>query len=131
MRFPLRRWLVVGGLGMALAVALAAWHAHGLRSRLPDAAHQAFGRALHQHELAALGWMLLGLLEGRVRPWLGHLAGGVLLLGALLFCGSVYAATAGGLEGATRLAPMGGVFLMAGWLLVGLAGWWRPDHPVG
>ena len=99
-----------GALLAAVAVALAAYAAHGVddplaQSRLHTAALQAFG---HGAVLAVLGPASLNLL--------GRTALYVLLLGVLLFSGSV----AGGALGwwPTRLAPVGGTALMAGWVLL-------------
>jgi len=110
-------------------VGLAAWHAHGLKGRLPAEAFEAFGRALHQQEFAAVGLMLLGLAGPSFRRRSGHLAGGVLLLGMILFCGSIYLATAGGWETAVRAAPAGGIALILGWILLGWAGFRSAGDP--
>ncbi|MFQ5748719.1 MAG: DUF423 domain-containing protein [Planctomycetota bacterium] len=122
MKKPFRVWFLAGALAASASVGLAAWHAHGLKSRLSAEAFEAFGRALHQQEFTAVGLMLLGLAGPSSRRRFGHLAGGVLLLGMILFCGSIYLSTAGGLEGALRAAPAGGIALILGWILLGWAG---------
>ncbi len=122
MKKPLRIWFLPGALAASASVGLAAWHAHGLQARLSPADFEAFGRALHQQEFAAVGLMLLGLAGPSFRRASGHLAGFVLLLGMVLFCGSIYLATAGGWEGAVHAAPAGGMALILGWLLLGWAG---------
>ena len=42
---------------------------------------------------------------------------------ALLFCGSVYLKHLAGLEGATAVAPMGGVLHILAWLLLAALAW--------
>ena len=102
-----------GALLAAAAVALSAYAAHGmgdplLQSRLETAALHAFG---HGVVLAVLG---PASLNG-----FGRMALYVLLLGVLLFSGSV----AGGvlMGWPTTLAPAGGMAMIAGWLLFALA----------
>jgi len=98
-----------GGLLAALSVGLSAYASHGVadahaQSNLQTAALFAFG---HGIAMAALG-------AGTSRR-LGRLGLGLLLLGTLLFSGSL---AAGALLGwPTRLAPAGGMSLMLGWLL--------------
>ena len=104
------RWPgAAGGFLAALAIGLSAYAAHGVddphaRDRLQTACLYAFG---HGVALAALGPHALARLA--------RAALAVLLLGILLFCGSLAGAALAGWP--TRLAPAGGTLMMAGWLL--------------
>lgn len=99
----------LGGLLAAAAIGLAAYAAHGVadpqvQARLQNAALYAFG---HGVALAALGAM--------AERTLARLALCLLLLGTLLFSGSL---VGGALwQWSTRLAPAGGIAMMAGWVL--------------
>lgn len=98
-----------GGLLAGVAVGLSAYAAHGLsdalmQSRLQNAALFAFG---HGVALAALGPSTTRRL-GKAGLYL-------LLLGTLLFSGSLAAAVFAGTP--TQLAPIGGSALMLGWLV--------------
>ncbi len=98
-----------GGLLAGCSVGLAAYASHGVsdtlaQSRLETAALFAFG---HGVALAALG-------AGTVRRF-GRAGLACLLAGTLLFSGSLVSAVFLGTP--TRLAPVGGVTLMLGWLL--------------
>lgn len=96
-----------GAMLAAIAVALAAWasHAAGPEAgpRLGLAAAFAFG-----HGLA------LAALAPRARGRLAAAALWALLLGVLLFAGSL--AGAQFLDLPTRLAPLGGSLMILGWL---------------
>jgi len=96
-----------GAVLAALAVALAAYASHaadpGAGQRLGLAAAFAFG-----HGLA------LAALAPRARGYLAPAALWALLLGVLLFAGSLVGARFFGLP--TRLAPMGGSLMILGWL---------------
>lgn len=102
----------VGGLSCAAAVGLGAYASHGVtgedQARLALAGLFLFGHGL---ALACLG----ASARGGQRLGLG-----LVLLGMLLFCGSLVAAVLLGLP--TRLAPLGGVSMMLGWLLWSVSG---------
>ncbi|MBT2766315.1 DUF423 domain-containing protein [Stenotrophomonas sp. ISL-67] len=102
----------LGGLLAATAVGLSAYASHGIaeplaQSHVNTAAFFAFG---HGAALAVLG--------PTQQNSLGKLALYVLLLGTLLFSGSL---VAGALwQFSTGLAPVGGTALMLGWAVYGL-----------
>jgi uncharacterized membrane protein YgdD (TMEM256/DUF423 family) len=105
-------WLAASGAVLASsAVALAAYAAHAAapedRMRLFMAAAFAFG---HGAALAALA--------ADMPRRLGRGALVALLAGTLLFAGSLVGAALAGLP--TRLAPAGGLLLMAGWLALAI-----------
>ena len=102
----------LGGVLAAIAIGLSAYASHGIadplaQSHVNTAALYAFG---HGVALAVLG-------PGQHNR-IGKLALYVLLLGTLLFSGSL---VAGALwRWSTQLAPVGGIALMLGWLVYGL-----------
>ena len=55
------------------------------------------------------------------RMW--AVAAGMMVLGVLLFSGSIYRAGLMNLDGAGPLAPMGGSLLILSWLVVAVAAW--------
>ena len=102
----------LGGLLAATAVGLSAYASHGIadplaQSHVTTAALYAFG---HGVALAVLG--------PTQQNSLGKLALYVLLIGTLLFSGSLVAGALWKLS--TQLAPVGGTALMLGWLAYGL-----------
>ena len=110
-----RRWLgAIGSMLASVAVALAAYAAHGAdgdaQARLTQAAAFAFGHGLALAALAPL-----------VQRRSGLVALLAMLLGVLLFSGSVAGAALWGLP--TTLAPFGGMLMIGGWLLHGLDRW--------
>jgi uncharacterized membrane protein YgdD (TMEM256/DUF423 family) len=101
-----------GGLLATTAVGLSAYASHGIadplaQSHVTTAALYAFG---HGVALAVLG--------PTQQNSLGKLALYVLLIGTLLFSGSLVAGALWKLS--TQLAPVGGTALMLGWLAYGL-----------
>ncbi len=109
---------------MSLAMAFAAWHAHGLSS-LPPEAYEAFGRGIHQQSLTALGLILVALrMEKNPKPILAWLAL-AFAVGGFLFCGDVYWGALHG-EG-FGVAPMGGSLSILAWFLFALQTWWSRE----
>jgi uncharacterized membrane protein YgdD (TMEM256/DUF423 family) len=111
-RHPASRWFgFCGSLFAAASVALAAYASHAVdgepRARLMLAAVFAFG---HGVALAAMA--------GHGMRRLKALALAAMLLGVVVFCGSLVAHVFWGLP--TRLAPVGGMLLIAGWVLFAL-----------
>ena len=106
------RWLAANGaLYAAAAVALSAYASHAVQghaqARLQTAAIFAFG-----HGLA------LALLAPTTRHRLGRCALLALSLGVLLFCGSLVSSVLA--QWPTTLAPLGGMLLIGGWLLLAI-----------
>ena len=107
-----RRWFAAAGALLAgCGVALAAYAAHG-----------ADGLAATRLSQAALQWLvhgtaLVALDRGGAR--LRTLACAAMLAGMVLFGGSLLLAT--WLGTSTTLAPIGGVLLIAGWVLAAVA----------
>lgn len=105
-------WLAAAGaLCAAAAVTLAAYASHGVegvaQSRLQTAALFAFGHGVALAVLAPVTFRRLG-----------RLALLALYAGVLLFCGSlVFNVLA---QWPTTLAPLGGMLLIAGWVLLAL-----------
>ena len=127
-----RFFLIVSGVTGALAVALGAFGAHGLRRYLgsiPDGAERrAFWEtAAHYHLVHALAIGLAAYLIGKsggAGPaviaawcWLG---------GVIVFSGSLYAMTLTGLRGLGAVTPIGGLLFIAGWLFLAVAAWRLP-----
>jgi len=73
------------------------------------------------HGLGLIAIVLAGL-EGRGGR-LRALAGWLMLLGTVLFCGSIYARTLGAAPGIVGVAPYGGVAFMVAWLAFAVSPW--------
>ncbi|WP_238382743.1 DUF423 domain-containing protein [Cognatilysobacter segetis] len=101
---------VFGALAGAAGVALAAYAAHAATGEAQRWLYTAAAMALVH------GVLLVAYVPGG--PRLGGMARLALVAGVLLFSGSLVAAHAFGYP--TRLAPVGGSLLIAGWLLVAL-----------
>jgi uncharacterized membrane protein YgdD (TMEM256/DUF423 family) len=113
-------WTAIGAVLMALAVGMGAFGAHGLRNRLDTYSLSVYEKAVFYHFIHALGILLTSLLArtnaisipGQARvAWL-------LLIGIVVFSGSLYALALSGARILGAITPIGGVSFIAGWLLL-------------
>jgi len=110
-----RLLIVLAGLSGALGVGLSAAAAHVTGGHLATAAQFLLFHAPGLLALAAL------ITAGAVHPSLAQVAGYVLALGLALFCGDLSRRAFTGVALFPRAAPMGGILLMLGWVLVAVA----------
>jgi uncharacterized membrane protein YgdD (TMEM256/DUF423 family) len=118
-------WILSGVNGL-LAVALGAFGAHGLRSRLAPLADAAqrlswWDTAAHYHLTHALALGLTAVLAARSSGPAAQTAGLCFCGGILLFCGSLYAMTLTGARVLGAVTPLGGLALLAGWAAIVVA----------
>jgi uncharacterized membrane protein YgdD (TMEM256/DUF423 family) len=122
------RWsLVLAALNGFLAVALGAFGAHGLKSRLvglPDAAQRlGWWETAAQYQLGhALALGLCAQLIARGAGGSASVAVWSFTGGIALFSGSLYAMTLGA-RGLGLITPLGGLLLLVGWGALLIASW--------
>lgn len=115
------RWIAVGALSGALTVALGAFGAHALKTRVTPADLALWETAVHYQGLHALALVLLGLW--RAREARGDVAGWCFLAGSAIFAGTLYGIVLGGPRWLGAITPLGGTLLIAGWLGFAWAAW--------
>lgn len=116
-------FLPVAGILGALAVAIGAFGAHGLRGSLGPRSLEIFETAARYHLIHALALAIVALAIRTLgpSPWLS--AAGILYgIGILIFSGSLYALSLTGIKVLGAIAPLGGSALIAGWLCLAVAG---------
>ncbi len=124
-----RACLVAGATLGCAGVAGGAFGAHALRARLAPEELAAFETAMRY-----LGWhapvlLAIGLLAERRGGRLLAASAACFAAGVLLFSGSLALLALTGVREFGWFTPFGGLALMAGWLLLALAGWRRPPAP--
>ena len=109
-----------------LAVALGAFGAHGLKTRLtslPDGADR-----LEWWKTAALYHLAHALALAITAGWTGQTSVGraaciAFILGIALFSGSLYTMTLTGVRWLGFFTPVGGLAMLVGWALLAYAAW--------
>lgn len=119
-----RLWLSTGALLGLAAVALGAFGAHALRPHVSADLLAVWGTATDYLALHAVTILICGLwlLQRPAAPHV-HFAGWAFVVGVLLFSGSLCAMVLTGVRGLGMVTPIGGVILLAGWVLLAAAAW--------
>jgi uncharacterized membrane protein YgdD (TMEM256/DUF423 family) len=122
-----KRFITTGALLGAIAVALGAFGAHGLKKIVPAETVQTFQTGVQYQMYHALALLLTGLLYEKCFQKFARIAGVLFLIGVILFSGSLYLLTAGkaaeiaSFDRSGILTPFGGIAFIAGWLFLFLA----------
>ncbi|WP_425148061.1 DUF423 domain-containing protein [Deinococcus sp.] len=103
-----------GTLLAGSGVALGAFAAHALKGSLSAAMLEVFETGVRYQMYHGLGLLALAALPGQRRAPLW------LLLGTLIFSGSLYLLSLSGLKVLGAITPIGGVLLLIGWGLAAL-----------
>lgn len=119
-----KTFLVIASLLGALSVTLGAFAAHGLKKVVPPETVATFETGVRYQFYHTFALLFIGLLLERMQSqWLTW-AGYAFIIGIILFSGSLYLLTAlkatstVGLKGIGIITPFGGLFFIAGWLLM-------------
>jgi uncharacterized membrane protein YgdD (TMEM256/DUF423 family) len=120
-----RRTLAIAGILLALATALGAFGAHALKAHLPPDKLQVYETAVRYHFLHALGLLAIGVLLRSMDSELLRWAALLVLTGVILFSGSLYFLTFGAPRLLGIVTPLGGLALIAGWVLFSVTVWRR------
>jgi uncharacterized membrane protein YgdD (TMEM256/DUF423 family) len=111
---------LLAGISLMLAAMLSAYGFHGLPGKVPEAKLASWAWA---NQFQFFGLILIGLLLDKAPgSWLLRIAAGFMVVGLVLFSGSVYAEILGAPQAIGDVAPMGGSSFMLAWLLTGIAG---------
>ena len=113
-----RFFFIVGSISAFLGVALGAFAAHGLKTKLPAEMFNIFEVGVRYHMYHALALLAVGWASTR---WPGGgivAAGWLFLAGTIIFSGSLYLLSLTGLRWLGAITPLGGLAFLLGWLLL-------------
>jgi uncharacterized membrane protein YgdD (TMEM256/DUF423 family) len=111
-------FLILGGFNAALVVLFGAFGAHALKARLSTEMLTVYQTGVHYHLFHALGLLAVGLVAMQISgsaylKWSGWL----MLVGIILFSGSLYVLSVSGLRWLGMVTPFGGMSFIAAWVL--------------
>ena len=119
-----RTFVICASLLALSAVALGAFGAHALASRLEPKALATFEVAVRYQMYHALALLALAWVQERWPGRLVRAAGWLFVAGTVVFSGSLYLVVLLGVGAFGAITPLGGAALLAGWACL-LAGAWR------
>ena len=107
-------WIGIAAINMAIAVALGAFGAHGLKGIANEQQLAWWHTGTLYLLVHAVGLLLVGILirlnsATQTTAWL-------LQIGVIIFAGSLYAMTLGAPRWFGAITPIGGVLMIAGWV---------------
>ena len=113
-------WSATGAILLALAVVLGAFGAHGLRGRLDAYLMSVYEKAVFYHFIHALGVLTVSILPktGALPESAAQWVCGLLLVGILIFSGSLYLLALTGLRVLGAVTPVGGLSFIAAWVVL-------------
>ena len=116
--------LSLAGVLAALAVLLGAFGAHGLKAKLTPEMMAVYQTAVQYHMWHALGLAMVGLASLHW-PNVGLLrwSGWLMVLGIVLFSGSLYALALTQIKILGAITPFGGLAFIAAWSTFAIAMW--------
>lgn len=128
-----KRFITFSGFSGASAIALGAMGAHYLKNQvdagiLTAANLNSFETGVRYHIYHSIALLIIGLLADKLHIGLVKKAAFCFMIGTVLFSGSIYILSTAALTGLTAVhwigpvTPIGGIFLITGWILIGLAG---------
>jgi len=111
-------FLILGSFNAALVVLLGAFGAHALKARLSVEMLTVYQTGVHYHLFHALGLLAVGLVATQISgsaylKWSGWL----MLVGIILFSGSLYLLSVSGLRWLGMITPFGGISFIIAWIL--------------
>ena len=115
-------FLSIAALAGALAVMIGAFGAHASKTRLTPDMMAVYQTGVHYHFWHALALGLIGMLCYQMPASVPlRAAGWLMLLGILLFSGSLYSLALSGNRIWGAITPIGGLAWIFGWLSLALA----------
>ena len=116
--------LSLAGVLAALAVLLGAFGAHGLKAKLTPEMMAVYQTAVQYHMWHALGLAIVALSSLRW-PQLNLLdwAAWLMVVGIILFSGSLYALAVTEIKVLGVITPFGGLAFIAAWVIFAIAIW--------
>jgi uncharacterized membrane protein YgdD (TMEM256/DUF423 family) len=120
-RRVVRVFFGLGALSAAVAVALGAFAAHGLRSRISPEALATFETGARYYMYHALALLAVAWAGARWPGAAMSAAGWFFVAGTILFSGSLYLLAVTGIRALGVITPFGGLAFILGWLALAWA----------
>tara|TARA_A100001011_G_scaffold93454_1_gene98314 strand:+ start:2064 stop:2480 length:417 start_codon:yes stop_codon:yes gene_type:complete len=114
-----RLFQLAAGLLGASGVVFGAWGAHGLGGQLGESSLNSWQTGVDYQVLHAILLFAIGIREESGETGLRSVFSGVfILLGTLMFSGSIYSMLLFSWGWMWPITPLGGLFLILGWILI-------------
>ena len=119
----MRIWIVIGALSGFLSVALGAFAAHGLQTRVGPAELTVFETGARYQMYHALALFAVAWVAAQGGGTATTIAGWAFVAGTVLFSGSLYYLGLTGSRALVLVTPVGGLAFLIGWASLAAAGY--------
>ncbi|RLL42844.1 DUF423 domain-containing protein [Oceanobacillus piezotolerans] len=116
----MKLFIILGAINGFLAVALGAFGAHGLESRLAEKQLGTWNTAVQYQMFHTMALLATGILLSKISAGGLHWAGWMFFVGIILFSGSLYIYSLTTIKTFAMITPIGGVAFLIGWVLLGI-----------
>lgn len=118
----MRYFISLGSIFAAFAVILGAFGAHALKLKISPEALSTFQTGVQYHFYHSLGLIMIGITSrmGKLSTALS-ISGWMMVFGIILFSGSLYAISITGIRSFGMITPIGGIMLIASWVVLAIA----------
>jgi uncharacterized membrane protein YgdD (TMEM256/DUF423 family) len=117
------KFFLIGALSAFVGVALGAFGAHGLKSRLSAEMLATFEVGVRYQMYHALALLAAGWAQTRWPGTTVSAAGWLFVAGTVVFSGSLYLLSLTGQRWLGAVTPLGGLAFLGGWLCLAAACW--------
>jgi uncharacterized membrane protein YgdD (TMEM256/DUF423 family) len=117
----MKKYLFIASVNGALAVLAGAFAAHALAQRLEPRMLAAFTTGAHYHLIHAVAIGVAALAARGAAKARAETAALLLLIGILLFSGSLYMLALTGIRAFAYITPLGGIAFVLGWVMLAWA----------
>jgi uncharacterized membrane protein YgdD (TMEM256/DUF423 family) len=118
----MKLFIIIGAVNAFLAVALGAFGAHGLEGKVPAKYLETWQTGVTYQMFHAVGILIIGILLGNLPATsLLSWSGWLMLIGIILFSGSLYVLTLTQISVLGAITPLGGVAFLVAWVLLIIA----------
>lgn len=112
-------FLIIGAINALLAVGLGAFGAHGLEGKIPDKYFAIWQKAVTYQMFHTMGLFVIAFIADKLQQsGLIMYAGWAMLLGIILFSGSLYILSVTQIKILGAITPLGGIAFLTAWVLL-------------
>jgi uncharacterized membrane protein YgdD (TMEM256/DUF423 family) len=114
-------FIFLGSINALLVIVFGAFGAHALKARIPPETMEIYQTGIQYHFYHAIGLFIIAFVALHL-PKSGYVkwCGWMMLVGIILFSGSLYAISLGGMRWLGMITPIGGTAFVIAWALLAI-----------